>query len=120
MTRVDKIKEVRHLKCVKGLPIKEIVSRTHLSRNTVRKILRSQQTKFTYRRTHQHYPVTGQIRRRATDKGAFVSMLKRPRRFELIAEASISEEPGAFNSARRELSGGGRATGRSTAIPQKN
>ena len=62
MTRVDKIKEVRYLKYVKGLPIKEIVRQTHLSRNTVRKILRSQQTKFTYRRTHQHYPITGQIR----------------------------------------------------------
>ena len=64
MTGVDRIKEVRHLKYLKGLPIKEIVRRTRLSRNTVRKILRSQQTKLTYQRTHQPHPVTGSIRNR--------------------------------------------------------
>ena len=62
MTGVEKIKEVRNLRFVKGLPIKEIVRQTHLSRNTVRKILRSQETKFAYQRTQQPQPVTGKIR----------------------------------------------------------
>ena len=62
MTGVEKIKEVRNLKFVKGLPIKEIVRRTRLSRNTVRKILRSQETKFTYQRIRWPQPATGQIR----------------------------------------------------------
>ena len=50
------------MKFVKGLPIKEIVRRTRLSRNTVRKILRSQETKFTYQRIQWPQPVTGEIR----------------------------------------------------------
>jgi len=62
MTRVDKIKEVRQFKFIQGLPIKEIVRKASLSRNTVRKILRGQQTKFTYQRTQQPQPVTTQIR----------------------------------------------------------
>jgi transposase len=61
MTGVDKIKEVRLLKYVNGLPIKEIVRRTKLARNTVRKILRSNNTEFTYQRNEQNRPVTGQI-----------------------------------------------------------
>lgn len=62
MTGVNEIKKVRHLRYVKGLPIKEIVRRTYLSRNTVRKILRRQETKFTYQRTQQPQPVTGHFR----------------------------------------------------------
>ncbi len=62
MTGVNKIKEVRNLKYVQGLPIKEIVRRTSLSRNTVRKILRGQQTKFTYRKSQKPQPARGQVR----------------------------------------------------------
>jgi DNA-directed RNA polymerase specialized sigma24 family protein len=62
MTKVDKIKEVRHLKYVEGLPIKEIVRRTRLARNTVRKILRSGATKFDYERAGISRPVTGTIK----------------------------------------------------------
>ena len=64
MTRVNKIKEVRQFKFIQGLPIKEIVRKARLSRNTVRKILRGQQTKFTYQRSQQPQPVTGQIKER--------------------------------------------------------
>lgn len=62
MLRVDKIQEVRQLKYVNGLSIKEIVRRANLSRGTVRKILRSNLTKFTYQRTVVSLPVTGPIR----------------------------------------------------------
>lgn len=61
MTRVDKIAEVRYLKAVKGLPIKEIVRTVKLSRNTVRKILRSKETKFDYQREDRQHTVTGRI-----------------------------------------------------------
>lgn len=62
MTKVDKIKEVRQLKHVKGVPIREISRRVHLSRNTIRKILRSEETKFTYHRSKVHQPITGKVR----------------------------------------------------------
>lgn len=62
MTKVDKIKEVRILRHIEGLPIREIMRRVKLSRNTVRKILRSNATKFTYQRGITHQPVTGKVR----------------------------------------------------------
>ena len=63
MTRVDKISEVRTLKYLKGFSIGEIVRRTKLARNTVRKILRTDQTKFTYQRPGgAPHPQTGQYR----------------------------------------------------------
>jgi transposase len=60
MTGVGKISEVRYLKEVKGLPIKEIVRRLNLSRNTIRKILRSKEVQFTYQREEDR-PVIGRI-----------------------------------------------------------
>jgi len=62
MTGVNKIDEVRKLRFVQGLPIKEIVRRACLARNTIRKILRSNKTKLEYHRTEQVQPVTGTIR----------------------------------------------------------
>lgn len=62
MTKVDKIKEVRQLRYVGGLPIREIMRRMKLARNTVRRILRSNATEFTYQREETPQPVTGPIR----------------------------------------------------------
>ena len=62
MTGVNAIKDARHLRYLKGLPIKEIVRRTRLSRNTVRKILRSQETQHTYQRREWPQPATGEVR----------------------------------------------------------
>lgn len=62
MTRVDKIKEVRRLRFVEGVPIREICRRVQLARNTVKRIIRSEQTEFTYQRTNVFQPVTGGIR----------------------------------------------------------
>ena len=50
MIRVDKIKEVRQLGLIQLLPIREIVKRVNLSRNTIRKILRTGLTKLTYQK----------------------------------------------------------------------
>ena len=59
---MNKIDEVRKLRFVQGLPIKDIVRRARLARNTIRKILRSNKTKLEYHRTEQVQPVTGLIR----------------------------------------------------------
>jgi len=61
MIAVEKIQEVRYLKYVQGLPIKEIVRRTKLARNTIRKILRSNETKFTYERIKTTGPMRAGI-----------------------------------------------------------
>jgi len=61
MTRVDKIKEIRTLAITQGLSIREVSRRLNLSRNTVRKILRSDAVKQTYQRTISNVPVTGPI-----------------------------------------------------------
>lgn len=62
MTKVDKIKEVRLLRFVEGVPIREICRRVQLARNTVKRILRSNQTEFTYQRSNKYQPITGSIR----------------------------------------------------------
>ena len=62
MTRVDKIREVRYLRFVEGMSIREICRRVQLARNTVKRIIRSDQTEFTYQRTNVFQPVTGGIR----------------------------------------------------------
>ncbi len=45
-----------------GFSIREICRRVHLSRNTVRKILRTDTTKFTYQRQNNPQPVSGSIK----------------------------------------------------------
>jgi transposase len=62
MTRVDQINEVRQLRYIQNLPIREISRRLNLSRNTIRKILRSQQVEFVYERKNPHNPVTDIIK----------------------------------------------------------
>ena len=61
MTKVDKIKDVRQLRFVEGVPIREICRRVQLARNTVKRILRSNKTEYTYQRTNTYQPVTGSI-----------------------------------------------------------
>jgi len=67
MTRVEKIKEVRQLRLVNGLSIREISKRLNLSRNTVRRILRNDIVQFTYQRTVVNVPVTGPILNKAEE-----------------------------------------------------
>lgn len=61
MTRVETIKQVRQLRLVNSLSIREISKRLNLSRNTVRKILRRDLVQLTYQRTVVNVPVTGPI-----------------------------------------------------------
>jgi transposase len=56
---VDTIARVRRERLVRGKTIKEIARDLHLSRNTVRKILRSGVTSFAYERQVQPQPKLG-------------------------------------------------------------
>ena len=53
---MDTIARVRRAFHIQGWSLKKIVRELHVSRNTVRKILRSDETDFTYERDHQPMP----------------------------------------------------------------
>ena len=59
MKTVDTIARVRRAFHVQGWPLKRISRELHLSRNTVRKILRSDETAFGYERERQPKPKIG-------------------------------------------------------------
>ena len=59
MKGVDTIARIRREFFVRGKTIKEIVRELHVSRNTVRKVLRSGATEFTYEREVQPLPRLG-------------------------------------------------------------
>ena len=59
---MDTIARVRREYFVRGRPIREIAREMHISRNTVRKILRSGETAFEYERSVQPHPKLGRWR----------------------------------------------------------
>lgn len=59
LKRVDTIARVRRAFHGQGWSVKQIVRELHVSRNTVRKILRSDETDFSYERERQPLPKTG-------------------------------------------------------------
>lgn len=59
MKGVDTIARIRRAHFVQGKTIKEIVRELHVSRNTVRKVLRSGETAFSYQRERQPLPRVG-------------------------------------------------------------
>ncbi len=59
LKRVDTIARVRRAFHVQGWSMKRIARELHVSRNTVRKILRTDETDFTYEREHQPMPRIG-------------------------------------------------------------
>src|SRR5690606_38895325 len=59
LKRVDTIARVRRAFHVQGWSMKRIVRELHVSRNTVRKILRSDETDFSYERERQPLPRIG-------------------------------------------------------------
>ena len=59
MKGVDTIARIRREFFVRGRTIKEIVRELHVSRNTVRKVLRSGATEFSYEREVQPLPKLG-------------------------------------------------------------
>ena len=59
MLVVETVARIRREFYVKGKSIKEIVRDLRVSRNTVRKVLRSGETDFSYERERQPLPKTG-------------------------------------------------------------
>jgi len=59
MKSVDTIARVRRAFYVQGWSLKRISRELHVSRNTVRRILRSNETSFSYEREHQPQPKIG-------------------------------------------------------------
>jgi transcriptional regulator with XRE-family HTH domain len=59
LKRVDTTARVRRAFHVQGWSMKKIARELHLSRNTVRKILRSDETDFSYERERQPLLKTG-------------------------------------------------------------
>jgi hypothetical protein len=59
LKRVDTIARVRRAFYVQGWSVKRIVRELHVSRSTVRKILRSDETEFSYQRERQPMPRIG-------------------------------------------------------------
>jgi AraC-like DNA-binding protein len=66
LKRVDTIAPVRRAFHVQGWSMKKIARELHVSRNTVRKILRTDESDFSYERERQLLPKTGPRRRRST------------------------------------------------------
>src|SRR3954451_20042778 len=62
MLVVETIGRIRREHLVKGKSIKEIVRELKVSRNTVRKVLRSEATSFSYQRQVQPWPRLGRWR----------------------------------------------------------
>ncbi len=59
MEGVDTIARIRREQFVRGKSVKEIVRELHVSRNTVRKVLRTGATAFSYEREAQPLPRIG-------------------------------------------------------------
>jgi predicted transcriptional regulator len=63
MLVVETIGRIRREHFVQGKSIKEIARDLRLSRNTVRKVLRSEETSFSYERQVQPRPEAGKMER---------------------------------------------------------
>jgi transcriptional regulator with XRE-family HTH domain len=120
LKRVDTIARVRRAFHVQGWSMKKIARELHVSRNTVRKILRSDETDFSYERERQPLPKTGawqaEIERfLATNEG-------RPSR-ERLTLIRIYEElralgyDGSYDAIRRYAKGWAKNRGLATAQP---
>jgi transposase len=118
LKRVDTIARVRRAFHVQGWSMKKIARELHVSRNTVRKILRSDETDFSYERERQPLPKTGvwkaEIERfLATNEG-------RPSR-ERLTLIRIYEElralgyDGSYDAIRRYAKGWAKNRGSATA-----
>ena len=115
---MDTIARVRRAFHVQGWSMKKIARELHVSRNTVRKILRSDETDFSYERERQPLPKTGVWRAEierflATNEG-------RPSR-ERLTLIRIYEElralgyDGSYDAIRRYAKGWAKNRGSATA-----
>ncbi|ATU94378.1 hypothetical protein BLM14_21805 (plasmid) [Phyllobacterium zundukense] len=101
---VDTIARVRRAFHVQGWSMKKISRELHVSRNTVRKILRSDQTDFSYEREHQPLPRIGPWREQVDE---FLQANEGKQSRERLTLIRIYEElrtlgfEGSYDSVRR-------------------
>jgi len=118
MKGVDTIARVRREHFVRHRSIREISRDLHLSRNTVRKILRSGSTEFHYEREVQPLPMIGPWRERldhllmANEGKASRERLTLIRLFEELREAGFK---GSYDAVRRYARSWSRERGAVTA-----
>jgi transposase len=111
---VDTIARVRRAFHVQGWPVKKISRELHVSRNTVRKILRSDETSFSYEREHQPLPRIGPWREHV-ERFLAANAGKAPR--ERLTMIRIYEElhalgfEGSYDSVRRYAKAWGKTQG---------
>jgi transposase len=104
MKGVDTISRIRREFFVRGKPIKEIVRELHVSRNTVRKVLRTGATEFRYERGRQPLPKLGPWREAlealllANEGKAARERLTLIRLFETLSGAGYD---GGYDAVRR-------------------
>jgi len=108
MLVVETVARIRREFFVKGKPIKEIVRELGVSRNTVRKVLRSGATAFSYERTVQPLPKLGPW---ARDLERLLEANERKARRERLTMVRIYEElqglgyRGGYDAVRRYATG---------------
>lgn len=104
MLIVETIAKIRRYYFVNGCSIKEICRKLGLSRNTVRKVIRSGATEHKYERTHQPMPQLGKYISHLTEQLEKDSQRPRKRRitarrlFELLQRDGYS---GGYDSVQR-------------------
>ena len=104
MIFVESIGRVRRDYFVGKKGIKQIARERGLSRNTVRKILRSEETGFSYEREHQPFPQLGPYRERLEELLAANARKGRRERLRLTRIADLLEEEGytgGYDAIRR-------------------
>lgn len=115
---MDTIARVRRAFHVQGWSMKKIARELHVSRNTVRKILRSDETDFSYERERQPLPKTGAWQ--AEIERFLVTNENRPSR-ERLTLIRIYEElralgyDGSYDAIRRYAKGWAKNRGSATA-----
>jgi transposase len=118
MKRVDTIARVRRAFHVQGWSVKKIARELHVSRNTVRKILRTDETDFSYEREHQPMPRIGPWQERLDQ--ILSANANKPSR-ERLTLIRIFEElrglgyEGGYDAVRRYARGWSRSRGAMTA-----
>lgn len=115
---VDTIARVRRAFHVQGWSMKKISRELHVSRNTVRKILRSDQTDFSYEREHQPLPRIGPWREQVDQ---FLQANEGKQSRERLTLIRIYEElrtlgfEGSYDSVRRYAKAWSKTRGAVTA-----
>jgi transposase len=118
MKGVDTIARIRREYFVRGRSIKEIVRELHVSRNTVRKVLRSGATEFTYEREVQPRPKLGRWK---TDLDRLLAGNEAKSARERLSLIRLFEElrglgyDGGYDAVRRYARGWERERSASTA-----